>query len=620
MASSNPFRKSAAITVDSVSFPNSTSSAAARFPALDQIETAPTPPPPTSFQQVGSPTIDSKSKITKKVRVLSPPPLSPDSPEWAFAAPSIAQQTANQQNEDDPFDATSTDDSDREMVAAAAHGYAPNGGQGIGNPFSKTLRSVDSPVAEQKLEHERKEEGQALKAANTARRSLDVNSFKRLLMTGNTELDKFSPPKIRQSMPPPAKNPKDRPSVFRRISHDDSKDISAPENALQEASLISEEASDTPEDDIDQENVSDSSTSAQLSTKNSKRPPPPPSSRHGKSIKLDLVGQASREPLAMLSSDMNKPLPPAPVRRSMEEGVDSPFDREAAGKVPDAEDDVGLASPEPSGGSRKAVPAPPPRRGHARGESKAYASSLGLTQQQFVHNEENLSRSSSMRSRPEHNRRDSHAAAAAAPPPPPPPRSHHTSRQSSQIPLGVASSLTDLSQSSSSPVPSLDVDMSTTSTPSQLRQYSTVELTPPRDTQSGTHQPVTTTKSWAPPPPPARNTSVRRPASIRSVDSSSRRISFEAKPHNQMAPPPPPRRQRGSSRGSVDGPRRTSLDGVGKAGSSQVAEEEPDNVAATVGSGPTSPQSATEPGKSVDILADLDALQREVDALRGKLG
>ncbi|KAI1052091.1 hypothetical protein LB506_003528 [Fusarium annulatum] len=618
MASSNPFRKSAAITVDSASFLNSTSSAAARFPALDQIETAPTPPPPTSFQQVGSSTIDSKSKITKKVRVLSPPPLSPDSPEWAFAAPSIAQQTANQQNEDDPFDATSTDDSDREMVAAAVHNYAPNGGQGIGNPFSKTLRSVDSPVAEQKLEHERKEEGQALKAANTARRSLDVNSFKRLLMTGNTESDKSSPPKIRQSMPPPAKNTKDRPSVFRRISHDDSKDISAPENALQEASLISEEASDTPEDDIDQENVSDSSTSAQLSTKNSKRPPPPPSSRHGKSIKLDLVGQASREPLATLSSDMNKPLPPAPVRRSMEEGGDSPFDREAAGKVPDAEGDMGSASPEPSGGSRKAVPAPPPRRGHARGESKAYASGLGLTQQQFVHNEENLSRSSSMRSRPEHNRRDSHAA--APPPPPPPPRSHHTSRQSTQIPLGVASSLTDLSQSSSSPAPSLDVDMSTTSTPSQLRQSSTVELTPPRDTQSGTHQPVTTTKSWAPPPPPARNTSVRRPASIRSVDSSSRRISFEAKPHNQMAPPPPPRRQRGSSRGSVDGPRRTSLDGVGKAGSSQVAEEEPDNVAATVGSGPTSPQSANEPGKSVDILADLDALQREVDALRGKLG
>jgi hypothetical protein len=87
-----------------------------------------------------------------------------------------------------------------------------------------------------------------------------------------------------------------------------------------------------------------------------------------------------------------------------------------------------------------------------------------------------------------------------------------------------------------------------------------------------------------------------------------------------MAPPPPPRRQRGSSKGSVDGPRRTSLDSVGRAGSSQVPEEEPDAVSATMGSDPTSPQSTNEPGKSFDILADLDALQREVDALRGKLG
>ncbi|KAF4456549.1 hypothetical protein F53441_1381 [Fusarium austroafricanum] len=617
MASSNPFRKSAAITVDTASFLNSTSSAAARFPALDSIETAPTPPPPTSFQIAEAPTGDSKSKVTKKVRVLSPPPLSPDSPEWAFAAPSLAQHAASQQSEDDPFDAISTDDSDREMVAAAARGYAPNGGQGLGNPFSKNLPSVDSPVAEQKLEQERKEEGHALKAANTAKRSLDVNSFKRLLMTGNTDLDRPSPPKTRQSMSPPAKTAKDRPSIFRRISHDDSKDTSAPENALQEAALISHGASDTPEDDIDQGSVSDSSASAQLGSRNNKKPPPPPSSRHGKSIRVDLVGsQPSAEALATLSSsDMNKPLPPAPVRRSMEEGGDSPFDREAAGKLPETGADTGVTSLDPSGKGRKAVPAPPPRRGHARGESKVHASGLGSIQHQVAHNDENLSRSSSMRSRPEHNRHDSHAAA----PPPPPPRSHHTSRQSTQIPAGVASSLTDLSQSSLSPAPSLDIDMSTASTPLQLRQISNVDLTPSRDTQPGTHQSAAT-KSWAPPPPPARNTSVRRPASIRSVDSSSRRVSFEAKPHSQMAPPPPPRRQRGSSRGSVDGPRRTSLDGVGKSGSSQVPEEEPDHVATTVGSGPTSPQSASEPGKSVDILADLDALQREVDALRGKLG
>ncbi|KAF5024012.1 hypothetical protein F66182_3914 [Fusarium sp. NRRL 66182] len=611
MASSNPFRKSTAIAVDTATFSNSTPSAAARFPTLDSFEAASTTPPPTSFQQDNASAIDLKSKITKRVRVLSPPPLSPDSPEWAFATPSLAQHGAYQQNQDDPFDATSNDDSDREIVAAAT--------QGPGNPFSKTLRDMESPAAEQQLEQERKEEGFALKAANTARRSLDVNSFKRLLMTGNSESDKASPPRIRQSMPPPARDTRERPSIFRGTSHDDSKNAPASINEVQEASLISQEDSDTPEDDLDPGSVSDSSASAQVSSRSSKKPPPPPSSRHGKSIKLDLVGkQASPEVLATMSpSDMNKPLPPAPVRKSLDEGAESPFDREAAGKVPEGEVEVekSLASPEQQGSARKPVPTPPPRRGHARGESKAHAVGLGLGQHHFVHNDENLSRSSSMRSRSEHNRRDSHAGA----PPPPPPRSHHASRQSTQVLTDVASRFgTDWSQSSSSPAPSLDIDLSTNQTPTQLRQSSTLESTPPREVQSGNHQPPTT-KSWAPPPPPARNTSVRRPASIKSVDSSSRRISFESKSHNAMAPPPPPRRQRGSSRGSVEGPRRTSLDGAGKAGSGQVAEEA-DDAAAVIGSGPASRQSAVEPGKSVNILADLDALQREVDALRGKLG
>ncbi|KAM0301018.1 hypothetical protein HYE67_004695 [Fusarium culmorum] len=576
MASSNPFRKSAAFTVDTATFPNSTSSAAVRFPALESFETASTPPPPTSFQQADASAIDHSSKVTKKVRVLSPPPLSPDPPEWAYTSPSLAQYAAEQRGENDPFDATSTDDSDLEMVAAAARNQALTGGQGAGNPFSKTMRDLDSPVAEQKLEQERKEEGHALKVANKAKQSLDVNSFKRLLMTGNSESDKA----LGQS----EKDSKHHPSVFRRKSHE-----------IQEASLIY--ASDIPEDEVGQESISDSSASARVNSKSSKKPPPPPSSRHGKSIKLNLVGnQTPPEALATLSpSEINKPPPPAHIRRSLDEEGESPFDREGAGKSPGID-----TSPGPLGGERKAVPAPPPRRGHARTESKANAS------QQSLQNDENLSRSSSMRTRPEHKRQNSQAGA-----PPPPPRRSHISKHSIQ--LGMNSSFADLTQSSSSPAPSLDVDLSTTSTPSQLRQTSTLDLASPRDG----HHP--TSKSSAPPPPPARNTSVRRPASIRSVDSS-RRVSFEAKPHNQMAPPPPPRRQRGSSKGSIDGPRRTSLDSVGKTGSSQVPEEEPDAVPEMIGSGHTSPNSTNEPGKSFDILADLDALQREVDALRGKLG
>ncbi|RGP72670.1 hypothetical protein FLONG3_6678 [Fusarium longipes] len=599
MASSNPFRKSAAITVDTSTFPDLTTSATARFPTLESFETTSTPPPPTSFQQADASAIDQKSKVSKKVRVLSPPPLSPDSPEWVFTAPSFAQHAANQHGGNDPFDATSTYESDLEMIAAAARSQALSGGEGAGNSFSKTMRDLDSPIAEQKLEQERKEEGHALKAANTVKRALDVNSFKRLLMTGNSESDK--------ALEYSERNVKDQPSAFRKASQETPNDTSYPRHQVREVSLISQDTSDTPEDDAGQESVSDSSASAQVSSKNSKKPPPPPSSRHGKSIKLDLGDQALPEALATLSpSDINKPLPPAPTRRSLEEEGGSRFDRDPVDKAPGVDADVGVASPGSLGAGRKTVPVPPPRRGHARAESKANAS------QQFLQNDENLSRSSSMRSRPEHRRQDSQAGA-----PPPPPRRSHTPKHSTQLPIGMNSSFADLSQSSSSSAPSLDVDLSTASSPSQVRQASTLDLNSPRD---GHYQPATPKASAPPPPPPARNTSVRRPASIRSVDSSSRRVSFEAKPYTQMAPPPPPRRQRGSSKGSVDGPRRTSLDSVGRTGSSQVPEKEPDAMSAAISSGPTSPQSTNEPGKSFDILADLDALQREVDALRGKLG
>ncbi|KAI8673483.1 hypothetical protein NCS55_00668600 [Fusarium keratoplasticum] len=614
MASSNPFRKSV-VVADTATLQGIASSTSTRFPPLHSIDTSSSRPPPTSFQQVDISTSDSQSKTSKKVRVLSPPPLSPDSPEWAFTAPSFEEHGSMQQKGDDPFDATSTDDSDREMVSAFARDQDRSGGQAPGNPFSKTLRDLESPAAERKLEEKRKEEGHVLKAANTARRSLDVNSFKRLLMTGNSGSEKPpSPLRMRQSMPPQARNTADSSSVSLASTQDSLKDALTPGSEMQEVSLIARDASDTPEDDIERSSFSDSSTSLQIGR--GKKPPPPPSSRHGKSIKLDLIGgQVAPEALASMSqSDMNKPLPPAPVRKSFEDGHESPFDQEAAGKAPDINIENNPASPNTPRNNQKAVPAPPPRRGHARGESKAFApSGSGLGQQALKNHNENLSRSSSMRSQSNHARHDSHAPA----PPPPPRRSHHGSRQSTQIPAGMASNLTrNVSQSSSSPALSPEID--TISTPTHHQP--SVEPIPPREAQPGSYQ-AGVTKSWAPPPPPARNASVRRPASIRSVDSTSRRISFEAKPHGGIAPPPPPRRQRGSSRGSIEEPpRRTSMEGVAKTRSSQVPEEEPYDAAATISAGPTSPQSATDAGKGANILADLDALQREVDALRGKLG
>lgn len=614
MTSSNPFRKKseAAASVTTFNHPAPVS-AETRFPALKNIDTAPTPPPRTTFIKTDSLAADAKSKATKKVRVLSPPPLSPDSPEWPHVPSSLPASTFGQRRIEGANDDYYTDDSDPGAASPSVPGHTHDGARVPGNPFSKNLSDIELPEGEIKLEQERKDEGDALKAANATRRSLDVNSFRRLLMTGNSGSGgSTNVAKSRQSMPPP-RRAADSSSVSLASTNDSFREAITYGREPFESCLISQEDPDTPEDELDHSQLSDSSVSAPANK--SKKPPPPPSSRHGKSIRLELTGsQAPPDALVSMSaSDINKPLPPAPVRKSLEDEPESPFDQEAAGKVPEVAMDI--TSPSAPAG-RKAVPAPPPRRGHNRGESRAFgANTSGLGQGPLKINDENISRSSSLRSRNSHTRHESLAQA----PPPPPRRSHHNSRQSTQIsPAVVASVGAELSSSSQSPAALSEAERTATSTPSY---YSTsIEPPAPRALQLGSGQ-IGGPKASAPPPPPARNTSVRRPASLRSIESAGRRVSYEAKPHNPLAPPPPPtRRQRGSSRGSMDGQyRRTSMDSVGRGEASPLTEEKTENDETCVKPEPTSPQLAADAGKGINILADLDALQREVDALRGKM-
>ncbi|KAK7419568.1 hypothetical protein QQZ08_010818 [Neonectria magnoliae] len=600
MASSNPFRKKSASTATTTaSIPAFSSPTAARFPSLDVIDASLNLPDPS--------VVDRKSKPGKKVRVLSPPPLSPDYPEWPYTAPPLAISGSGQTGDNDPFDAASSDDSDREIVPIATP-PPPNAGSRVpANPFSKTLRDLETVKTTQKSEKERREEGDTLKATNTARRSLDVNSFKRLLMTGNSSIAaRSTPSRTEQLRHGSQKSIADSSSISLSSTYDDSKDGLTPSSEIHEVSLISRDTSDTPEDDLDHGSFSDSSASMRISR--DKKPPPPPSSRHGKSIQLELKrDNGSPDALGPKSpSDINKPLPPAP-RMSFEDDAESPFDREAVGKVPEA--NVHVAHQITPGSGRKSVPAPPPRRGHARAESKAHAMSMSKEGQMFprLHDDQTPSRSSSIRSRAERNPHDPHTPI----PPPPPRRSHHGSRPSTQIPSHVAVSIgAGTTQTNTLSDPHSEPDRPVVPISATL-----VEPAPPRETQLGNH------KISAPPPPPARNASVRRPASLRSVDSSSRRASAEPKPHSGIAPPPPPRRQRGSSRGSMDGPyRRTSVDGVPRTKQRFVEKSNAEALdSADTNPGPASPESATSPGKSDYILADLDALQREVDALRGKL-
>ncbi|KAI5467973.1 hypothetical protein BGZ63DRAFT_399507 [Mariannaea sp. PMI_226] len=583
MASSNPFRRSTGPSINSTGPPRSP---ATRFPALDAID--------TSLPPLGASISNPSSKVIKKVRVLSPPPLSPDSPDWRFTAPPLAPGLLDPTKENDPFDAESPADSDREIMPSATPPPPKDSRNIPANPFSKTLHDMETATPDQKLAKERADEGVALKVANKSRRSLDVNSFKRLLMTGNLGANASS-----AKTPTLETTRTDANSSSVSFSSSSYGDINSVQMTTQEVSLISRETSDTPDDYLDQGSLSDSSASFHMSQ--GKKPPPPPSSRHGKSIKLELKGASDSTPILSpkSASDVNKPLPPAP-RRSMENDFRSQFEGEPVDKVSEA-DSLHGSLQSPLSSAKKAGPAPPPRRGHSRGESRSYATN-NLKDISKPYGEQVPSRSSSIRSRTERNRHDPYGSI----PPPPPPRSHGNSRHSTVLPPEVSPS----SNTGTIPISTSPEILTDTETPTGSRPMPSSELTSPRNLQASA------SRMAAPPPPPTRNTSVRRPASIRSVDGSSRRTSAETKTHTGMAPPPPPRRQRGSSQNSMDAPySRRSLDGASKSEQMLVGEG-----GGRVDMDPTSSQSATREGNGVDILADLTALQREVDALRGKLG
>ncbi|KAL7932590.1 hypothetical protein V8C35DRAFT_78197 [Trichoderma chlorosporum] len=523
-SSSNPFRKSAAPHTDS------------RFPPIDSIDAAQIfPPPKTSFRDENlppaaqSPAIDAnKAKVVKKVRVLSPPPRSPDSPEWTASYFGSAAQAYAQ--EQDPFNSVDNDWDDA-TAAPPPQPALPQGRQPLtAAEMQRPVQTVVNPFSKKKtqdaennkvLREDVREEGEALKAAQSARRSLNVDSFKRLLMTGAT-----SPP----SSPLPTDS----------FDHGQA-DLPTP---TQEAST------------------------AAPTNKEKKAPPPPPSSRHGKVIKpgqsvasTDNAVMSPREKPAEPSAHHSEP-PPRPVL-SRESSANSDSSTEAVSVETDTHPPALTASPDqidtstpPPNNAKKPVPAPPPRR-QPRIEVKT-----GATDSK----ENEPPPRTSMESVP--SRANSVRHSANAPAPPPPRRTTSGSKQP-----GTPQSSTFIHPP--------DVDTPRTSMDSA-------------------------TRPMAPPPPPTRNPSTRRPQSLYGLESSHRRALAEIKPRDVVAPPPPPSRIRGSSQSSADGPSgRASLDSARKP---RTPADELGDV------------TAQYPGQTVDILADLESLQREVDALRGRMG
>ncbi|KAI1332300.1 hypothetical protein F5Y16DRAFT_174330 [Xylariaceae sp. FL0255] len=472
---------------------------------------------PLSSNNPFRPATDEKPrKIVKKVRVQSPPP---SSPEDAVPVTRLPPQ-ADSDDESDPF---ALDHHDQQSQTPP-------------NPFARTLHDIEPTTAPPPPDST---------TTTTTRGALDVNAFKQLLLTGYANI------------PTPLPH-------LPVVAQDGASNTDA--SSIQDTML---ETPRTSHDISDPEPPTVSSASA-------RKKPPPPSSRHGKLIKIELRPSNSQPETSPLT-DVNKPLPAPPLRALADEDTDSPFDREAAGKVPEAF--AGLqANPRPptppptsrhrsaSQGSVQSIkPAAPPPRRHRRSESTKPDEDPPLRSSI----ESTRSRTDSLRI----SERTSH------PPAPPPPRRPPQKRNSSSY----------MAASNPSPALSPDLDGALSSPASFFSPLTSQTLA--AEAKDGS------LKLSPPPPPPARKPSTRRPASIRSVESSNsaRKVSKEKDGGAMAPPPPPPPRARGSGRPALGPPASSSGDATDDYSLSAAVD--------------------TSGKQGEEILADLDALQREVDEM-----
>ncbi|KAI2782787.1 hypothetical protein F4815DRAFT_491855 [Daldinia loculata] len=578
-------------------------------------------------------------KVIKRVRVQSPPPSSPEDAVPVSRFPSVSD------DDDDGYDSDNSD-----LPEYIDH-INPRGTDSFAvqdrdssefgrleppaNPFTKTLQDL-----------EQSEQEQSTKALTKG--ALDVDSFKRLLLTGRANIPSH----------PSASAPElgGYPRVQSPLHGDETSTDARPrarqsifDNVPKENSRISQKNFGS-EDPGERRGALSTSPLSSAPPSSTKKKPPPPSSRHGKLIKIELgagieshttrnstppvsinattlpstgpsrkptsqAGTPSQSPL--LTTDVNKPLPLTPFRPSVEEAVDSPFDREAIGKVPEPFADPQANSEPPTsppaaqvysesnGITQSRKPAAPPPRRHGRSDSRA--PSINTTNV----DDDTPPRSSleSNRSRADSLRANTNLGNNSNVPVPPPPRRPNHARQ--------GSSFTSPSQGNFTPASTIGlVEDNRSPIGTGLGSVSKIGQTE----GLGSLATITTNKEGLPklsppPPPPTRQASTRRPPSVRSIDLSSgpgiiRRVSKE-KDGTAPPPPPPPPRQRGSSRASVE---NTAVLAESMENTSGDTQKE-----ATIPT-PTTAEAAIDTKQGAEILADLDALQREVDALMGRYG
>lgn len=626
--SNNPFRRKTGGPSPSSAIP---SGSPAPSSSLDNpiLSSAPRPPV-TTFRTVvpdhqaarDDPIQPKPKKIVKKVRVQSPPPSSPEDavPVTTYFPPADyddddEHDDADRRNSRDALDESDGVDpftggqADEEAWREASDEHTLP--RAPANPFSKTLGDLEQRIP-----------GEEANPASRSKGALDVNSFKTLLLTGNANNPGAVGGAGNASLLTPnldGASITDASSVSRQSIVD----------ATQDTPRTSHEISE-PEEAGEHRNNHLSSPLANIQPASGRKKPPPPSSRHGKLIKIELgsdhgpgtpsrgsgpgmsvdtnIDPTSQQSPQSSTSDVNKPLPLPPTRTPADEQTESPFDREAAGKLPEAFSEAAATTnsglSDPSGGTRSRSesqvstgttssarkPAAPPPRRHGRSDSKPPSIMANPADEEAPRSsmESNRSRTDSLRVNPHTN------TGLSAPAPPPPRRpSHNRSGSSIASPTSV---------SSPGSIDGVRVSQGTGFSLLEHPNFGSAMAT------------VTTTKDGVPklsppPPPPARQSSARRPPSISSLESSSRKVSRE-KDGVIAAPPPPPRRSR-SNKTNMQTAESIRGDSGSRSASGEIGriDGEPSKSLAT--------SEATNIGSGVDILKDLEALQNEVKAAMG---
>lgn len=624
LSSNNPFRRNGAgasapaaappFDIDALESPSPAAPSPSSEHFRSHLQTISQPaqePPATSFQ---------KPKVVKKVRVQSPPPSSPESagaPE-SYLRAGRYDDSDTSDDDVDPFSIipsrANEDEEVEDRPPSTPHRAPPN-------PFQRTLQDIElgSDGAQQNPE-----------TLPGARGALDVDAFKRLLLTGQTgpAAPAQSTGNLRAG---DGANQTDTSSLSRQ-----SVSGASTHPSIHDTPRTSHDISDREADDGRRDLTGTAQPNVQTPTPLRKKPPPP-SSRHGKLIKpeptakggledtpagsLALSTQTSREATTPLSSPLqgsstplkvNKSLPVPPNEDDKVDGL--PSQDGGAVQIPaEITTDENMPVPQPptlqashsiptpaSTTPQQKKPPPPPRRQpHGRSESRA-SIQVAAPSQPSAHNPEErdlTARRSSQDST--RSRSSSLRVSIHAPAPPPPRRPAHHSRTSNSFISPSSVSFNSLTPSGSERSPSEFPEFSPLPTPSIAAETTAAEI--PTPLTAAPHL-----KHIPPPPPPARNASTRskRPPSVHSIEAPTRRMSSHA-----GLPPPPPPRQRGGSKGSVDGVVVGTKPGVDAV---RILE-------GTFAEEPEGSRAAEEPGASTDILADLTALQREVDALRGKV-